>query len=208
MVSAVWRSIQGGAGGEVGHGPKVGLGLVRLDHAGAPHAPSLGPAAVAVPRRPLAMRYAPLVTAAVAASLSGCGLFGPGDADAAVVTEVRVESLDLARDWDGPGNRPDVYVDLRTGVGLTDLTPRWRSQVVQDVERLPLAVRPDDGVTLRLDEELRINVADEDLVGDDEMFTTGPFTFADRYDGQPPGDTDRLAFETDQGRVVVQVRWE
>ena len=145
-------------------------------------------------------------------ALSGCSLFGLSPVETAVVTGVEVERLDLDKPWDGPvpGDRPDVYLDLTTkGEGLLDLFSVWRSDVVENARSLPLAFQAPEDKAVPLGWAVQFDLADDDAIGgDDLMFSTGLFSFADRYDGQGKGDTDRLAFETDDGRIVVSVRWE
>ena len=145
-------------------------------------------------------------------ALPGCSLFGLGAVETAVVTGVEVEALDLDGPWDGPipGDRPDVYLDLSADEGgILSLFSLWRSDTVENAARLPLAFQAPPDKAILLDWVVQFDLADADAIGgDDLMFTTGPFTFADHYDGQSKGDTGRLAFDTDDGRIVVSVRWE
>ena len=75
-------------------------------------------------------------------------------------------------------------------------------------ERLPLTFAASGEYAVPLDAMARLSVADRDFAGDDEMFSSGPFTFGERYTGQEIGETTSLKFENEEGRVWIFVRWE
>ena len=160
-------------------------------------------------RRPAAL--------AVLLPLAACG-DPPGGVRHAVVEAVTVERLDLDRRWDGAlwegVNGPDVYVDVkaqgRRGYVTNEVRPVWRSAVHEDFDggRLPLTVRADSAAPVALRDTVWLNVADRDNVGDDLLFTTGDFTFADHAAGAAPGDTATVAFGDGRSAVRVTVRWE
>ena len=161
----------------------------------------------------------PRIVLAVLLPLAACGRAGPsGGVRYAVVERVTVEQLDLDRRWDGavwarPG-APDVYVDVkaqgRRGYVTNEVRPVWRSGVHEDLGRgdLPLVLQADSAARVALRDTVWLNVADRDNVGDDRLFTTGDFTFADHAGGAVRGDTAALTFGDGLSRVRVTVRWE
>ena len=153
---------------------------------------------------------------ALALTLSACELFGPGHVRRAVVTSVRVDRLDIDAPWDrsvlSPGDLPDVYVDVK---GLPssafDVTGGlvYRSEIAENLDRLPLTVYVgDEAAAFDLADSVRVDVVDRDGAGDDLMFTTGRFTFADHYAGEAPGTPGQVEVASEAGRVVLGVRWE
>lgn len=161
----------------------------------------------------------PPIALVVLLVLAACARDGaPGGVRYAVVEGVTVERLDLDRRWDGAvwadGGAPDVYVDVKAqghrGVFLTEVVPVFRSETVEDLgpEALPLVVRADSAVRVALRDTVWVNVADRDNVGDDRLFTTGDFTFADFADGAAPGDSTVIPFRDARSAVRLTVRWE
>jgi hypothetical protein len=145
--------------------------------------------------------------------LAGCDLLAPARVEHAAVTAVTVERLPLDARWDGGlhgPNPPDVYVDVYADGSALSFSPAYRSPVAEDAgpDDLPLAYALDRPLRVPLDQPVHINVADYDGLGDDLMFTTGAFTFADRYDGAERGETQTLVFRDSLSTVRVVVRWE
>lgn len=142
-------------------------------------------------------------------TLPACDFLGPQGVQSASIQRVVVEDLDLDQPWDNPltNDLPDIYVDVNDDRGAI-FTPDFRSDVRENVEALPLTFPVTGEYSVPLDATVRLSVADRDFAGDDRMFSSGPFTFGERYTGQDIGETTSLMFENEQGRVWIFVRWE
>ena len=153
------------------------------------------------------MRALLLVTFLLA--LPACDFLGPQGVQSASIQRVLVEELDLDQPWDNPltNDLPDVYVDINDEGGAI-FSPEFRSDVQENVDALPLTFAASGEYAVPLDAMARLSVADRDFAGDDEMFSSGPFTFGERYTGQEIGETTSLKFENEEGRVWIFVRWE
>ena len=141
---------------------------------------------------------------------SGCDLFG-GGVSSARIERVDVEALPFEEVWDTGGDGPDVYVDFYNSSDLrVRLTPTARSAVQGDVsaDDAPLVFRFRQELRAELGDTIRFEVSDEDVVGDDLMFTTGYFTLAERYGGEEAGQSGPVVFTGDRARVVIEVVWE
>lgn len=151
---------------------------------------------------------------ALACLLSSCDLVGFGGIRAVVISQVRVEALDLDAAWDNPltNDRPDVYVDIKDLERdyFGPFQPLWRSEVRDNVapDDLPLSFSLDAPLRVGVDKEVIVSVADQDGVGDDSMFSTGRFRFQEYADGKEQGAIDRIVFEDGDVRVVVTLRWD
>ena len=150
-----------------------------------------------------------LLLLALLLALPACDILGPQGVQSAAIQRVVVEYLDLDQPWDNPltDDLPDIYVDINDETGAL-FAPEFRSDVRENVEALPLKFPASGEYVVPLDATVRLSVADRDFAGDDQMFSAGPFTFGERYAGQEIGETTALAFENEQGRVRIFVRWE